>query len=167
MKFQASDFILPAVLYSLEIYETDLTEKDITSIRNAMLHYRKRFPEVSFFFGVSTTDSASASRKTISTGKRGRPRTIIDGKKTDAHVHIGAIGKSKYQESARPFLNSVKNSVDKRMGRKISRVVGKGNNVHAIGFMGYSYKQCTPFEQSGDFDFRYYGKDTTGFYYGN
>ena len=152
-------FVMPSVMYSLEIYRRQgLSDKDVTAILNALWYQKGKFPEVSFFMGVSNTNSATAKRKVVHTGKRGRPRIVIEGKQEPQHVHIGAVGKGAYS-----FMHKMKKSVDRRfyaeVGSKTSRVVSKKKLFHAIDFLTYAYRQSQPFYTGGDFDFEQYTKD--------
>lgn len=56
----------------------------------------KTFPEVSFFLGLSNTESDinNCIKSTDKTGKAGRPKTVISGKKVPYHIHIISTGKN-------------------------------------------------------------------------
>ena len=149
---------MPSVMYSLEIYRQGLSDKDVKALLNALWYYKGQFSEVSFFLGVSNTDSATAKRTVVHTGKRGRPRTEITGKREPQHVHVGAVGTGAYS-----FMHKMKKSVDKRfyaeVGSKISRVVSKKKHFHAIDYLTYAYRQSKPFYTGGDFDFEWYTRE--------
>ena len=102
--------VLPSILYSIEIHQRHITEKDVYSVDNALRRYRKCCPDTSFFRAISQKDSKSAKRKTIKTGKRGRPRTKVLGRKKPLHLHIGVLG-----NSAHKYATLVQKAIKKRL----------------------------------------------------
>jgi hypothetical protein len=148
-------FTMPSVMYSLYIYREELSDEDVTALLNALRYYKRKFPGVSFFMGVSNTDSGTAQRKVVRTGKRGRPRTVVEGKVETQHAHIRALGEEAYS-----FMQKVKKAVDKRffaeVGSKVCKVVSKSKYFHGIDYLIYAHKQSKPFYTGGNFDFGRY-----------
>ena len=138
---------LQAVLYNLEMYIIEPTDKDIMSLENALKYARKKNNHISWFIAVSDTESNSAVKYTEKTKKQGRPKIKVYGKKIKKHVHIGIIGNS--DKSAYTVAKNIGQSMNKRFGKKITRVVAK----KGAGFITYSFKQANSFHTGGDFDF--------------
>lgn len=131
MIYKLTDLFLNATLYSLEVYKTNLS--DINSVCNALWRIKGKYPYVSFFMGISETEHKPAYRRIIYTGKRGSPKTVIEGKFVPKHLHIGAIGNEEY--SANQFMVTLKRSVNRRLGGKYCKITSKGNNVHAGNYI--------------------------------
>jgi len=136
---------LPAVLYAIHVY-SEVSEKDIMAYENYLNYQRKKYPFISHFVGVSNTDSKTAFKHIERTGKRGRPKTKVDGNKVKRHVHIGVMGNA--EKSGYSVAKNVANSINKRAGKKITKI----QPVNA-GFINYVYSQSDTFHQGGDFDF--------------
>ena len=152
MKFKLTDFKLPARIYAVYLFETGLTEREFLAI-SAKLRYYANLDGVSWLAVYSTTESRTAQNKTKNNGKRGRPTKQIIGKKVSPHCHISLVGtksKSAYSAAIR-----FKNAVDKKRGRKVCRVVSKGNSYDARIWVGYSLKQADILRSGGDFDFQH------------
>ena len=151
MKFKLTDFQLPARIYAVYLFETGLTEREFLAIA-AKLRYYANMDGVSWFAVYSSTESATAQSKPQKNGKRGRPKKFIYGKKTNPHCHLSLVGtkeKSAYNTAVR-----FKKSVDKKRGKKICRVVSKGDSFDARIWVGYSLKQADFLRSGGDFDFQ-------------
>ena len=154
MKFRLIDFELPAVVYGLHLFETNLTKREFLAIA-AKLRYYANMDGVSWLAVYSSTESATAQRKTHNNGKRGRPKKYVVGKKVNSHCHLSLIGtpiKSAYSAAIR-----FKNAVDKKSRRKIARVVSKGDSYDARIWIGYCLKQADILRSGGDFDFQHEG----------
>lgn len=137
---------LEAVIYNLQYFH-EPDDKDIMSVENALRYQQKKNPFISFFMGISNTDSKTAFKYTERTGKRGRPKTKVDGKKVDTHLHIGIMGNA--EKSGYSVAKNVAKTINKRLGKKATRVVA----MQGAGFITYSYQQSDSFKQGGDFDF--------------
>ena len=151
MKFKLTDFKLPARIYAVYLFETGLTEREFLAIA-AKLRYYANMDGVSWLAVYSSTESATAQSKPQKNGKRGRPKKFIYGKKTNPHCHLSLVGtkeKSAYNTAVR-----FKKSVDKNRGKKICRVVSKGDSFDARIWVGYSLKQADFLRSGGDFDFQ-------------
>ena len=151
MKFKLTDFKLPARIYAVYLFETGLTEREFLAIA-AKLRYYANMDGVSWLAVYSSTESATAQSKPQNNGKRGRPKKFIYGKKTNPHCHLSLVGtkeKSAYNTAVR-----FKKSVDKKRGKKICRVVSKGDSFDARIWVGYSLKQADFLRSGGDFDFQ-------------
>jgi hypothetical protein len=137
---------LDATLYNLQYFHKP-DNKDIMSVENALRYQQKKHPYISFFIGISNTDSKTAFKYTERTGKRGRPKIKVDGKKVDTHLHIGIMGNA--EKSGYSVAKNVSKTINKRLGKKATRVVA----MKGADFITYSYRQADSFKQGGDFDF--------------
>ena len=154
MKFKLTDFKLPARIYAVYLFETGLTEREFLAIA-AKLRYYANMDGVSWLAVYSSTESATAQSKPQKNGKRGRPKKFIYGKKTNPHCHLSLVGtkeKSAYNTAVR-----FKKSVDKKRGKKICRVVSKGDSFDARIWIGYCLKQSDILRSGGEFDFQHEG----------
>lgn len=138
---------LPGKLYSVEVYG-QITTKDIRAIEDKLRYEHKKSPFYSWFVAVSTTDSKTAYKHPEVTGKKGRAKSLVDGMHVPKHVHIGLIGSN--GKSANSIAEKLKISVNKRAGRKKSKVVSKKGAY----FISYAYQQSDSFHSGGDFDFK-------------
>lgn len=144
---------LRANCYSIEIYQRPLTEHDFLVIAEKMKYYCRKNGD-SWFAIYSTTDSKTARQKVVRTGKRGRPKKFVKGKKIEGHTHNIIIGTR--DKSAYSTAQKIKKSIDKKYNRKVCKVVSKSNSAHAYNFMKYCLKQADIVRTGGDFDFAEY-----------
>ena len=154
MRFRLIDLKLPAAVYAIYIFQTGLTERDFLAI-SAKLRYYANLDDVSWLAVYSTTESQSVQNKPQNNGKRGRPKKNVVGKKVNPHCHLTVVGtkeKSAYNTAVR-----FKKSVDKKRGKKITRVVSKGDSFDARIWIGYCLKQADILRSGGDFDFQQEG----------
>lgn len=142
----------PAVLYSIELY-FEATDKDIEDLQNAYKYARKKNPHISWFIADSDTDSKTAIKATVKTGKRGRPKTVVYGDKVPRHIHTGVMGNE--EQSAWKVAEHIRVKMNKKKGKKIARVVSK----QGVGFIRYSCMQANNFYKGGDFDFSFAEND--------
>ena len=154
MKFKLTDFKLPARIYAIYLFETGLTEREFLAIA-AKLRYYANLDGVSWLAVYSTTESDTAQSKPKKSGKRGRPKKYIYGKKTSPHCHLSVIGSP--TKSAYSTALKFKNAVDKKRGKKICRVVSKGDSFDARIWIGYCLKQAEILRSGGDFDIQQEG----------
>lgn len=163
MRFSVKDFLdcfnLNANVYSVEIYKTPLLKKEFLQLVE-IFKYHCRKDGISWMIVYSTTESKSAEQTTERTGKRGRPRKTVSGNKIEGHIHSTLIGDS--AKSAYSTACGIKESIDKKYknyGKRISKVVSKGNSYRAYTFMKYCMKQADIIRTGGDFDFKEYVMD--------
>lgn len=154
MRFRIVDMKIPAVVYGLYLFETNLTKRDYLAIA-AKLRYYANLDGVSWLAVYSTTESRSAQNKTKINGKRGRPKKFVIGKKVTPHCHLSVIGSP--TKSAYSTALKFKNAVDKKRGRKVCRVVSKGDSFDARIWIGYCLKQADILRSGGEFDFQHEG----------
>lgn len=151
MKFNIIDLKLPARIYAVYLFETGLTEREFLAIA-AKLRYYANLDGVSWLAVFSTTESCTAESKPYKSGTRGRPTKQIIGKKVSSHCHLSVVGtkeKSAYNTAVR-----FKKSVDKKRGKKICKIVSKGDSFDARIWIGYCLKQADILRSGGDFDFQ-------------
>lgn len=150
MRFRLTDLKLPAAVYAIYIFQTGLTEREFLAICSKLRYYATR-DGVSWLAVYSTTESNSVQNKPLRNGKRGRPKRRICGKKTSSHCHLSVAGNK--AKSAYSTAIKFKKAVDKKRGRKICRVISKGNQLDARIWLGYCLKQADIIRSGGDFDF--------------
>lgn len=159
MTFEEIDKLvtLVAKLYAINVYypKEGFSQQDKDSILNTLHRYRGKHPHVSFLYVESTTGNVKG-RKTIKTGKPGRPKKDVMGKKVVPHVHIAAIGTE--DRSAYSYVEDVKKAINKRFQKKKPYVKrckreSKGSREHAINYINYCLDQSDLRRTAGDFDF--------------
>ena len=157
MRFNITDYFdyyrIGATAYSIEIYRKPLTEKDYLTICEKLKYYCRK-DGVSWLAVYSTTDSKDAEQIIERTGKRGRPRKIVQGTKIDGHIHNIIVGTA--EKSAYSTAHAIKKSIDKKYKKPACRVVSKGDNAHAYNDMRYCLRQADVVRTGGDFDFAEY-----------
>lgn len=158
MRFKITEYFdyyrLDANAYSIEVYVQGINQKDFRDIFCNKFGYYCRKDGVSWLAVYSTTESQDAEQTVIRTGKRGRPRKIVQGTKIDGHIHNVIIGTK--EKSAYSTAQQIKKSIDKKYNRKICKVVSKGNSDHAYNDMKYCLKQADVVRTGGNFDFDQY-----------
>jgi hypothetical protein len=129
-----------------------LSDNDMDQIFDCIRDYARRanklYPEASFFLGLSSTDSQDCSEKKLKTGKAGRPKKIIEGKKVNKHIHIAGTGKK-----ICPAMSFVKERLDKKFELESDGPVCKIESWKGINAVAYIYKQADKIRTVGDFDF--------------
>jgi len=150
MLFHLSDFLLDSPIYAVYLYR-EITEKEYLQICGIMRYYCRR-DNVNWLAVFSTTESKSAELKYKKTGKRGRPKKQVFGKKVAGHTHISVTGKK--EKSAYKTAQVIKRAFNKKYHKPISRIISKGNSIDARIWIGYSLKQADIQRSGGDFDFQ-------------
>lgn len=137
---------LKSKLYYLELYLTNLDDKFMDNLERVIRYrHKKYYPFASWFVARSETKSTTAKRKSIPTGRPGRPKTVIKGAKVPKHTHMAFIGDE--HRSAWGFANTIKKSLNKNAGRKVTKIE-KGDT----GFISYCYRQAYRFHKGGNFN---------------
>lgn len=150
MLFHLSDYFLDSPIYAVYLYR-EITEKEYLQICGIIRYYCRK-ENTSWLAIFSTTESKSAEIKQIKTGKRGRPKKQISGKKVAGHTHISVKGKK--EKSAYKTAQIIKRAFNKKYHRPISKIVSKGNSIDARIWLGYTLKQGDILRSGGDFDFQ-------------
>ena len=142
---------LPAMLYAINLFKINLTEKDIFSIKNTLRRYCKKYPYVSYLLVVSNTDSKYCTQREIRIkGKRGRPKTIILGNKIPTHIHLSIMGNKTH--SAYKYVKEIIKAFNKRFNGNICSFCSKGKDEHAKNFIDYSLRQANSVSKNGIFN---------------
>lgn len=164
MKFRLTDYFeyykTEAVFYCIEIFPTPLTEQDFFIIVEKLKYYCRK-KHISWLAVFSDTDSNDAEQVIDRLGKVGRPKKRVQGTKIDGHIHAVVIGDK--STSANKTACQIKDSINKRYKNKVSRIVPKGNSAHGYNFVQYCMRQANIIRTGGDFDFRDYVENHTGF----
>lgn len=141
--------MLDANLYSIELYKQEISIEEFNSIV-AVFRYLCIKNGVSFLAVLSTTDSLFAISYFEKSGKRGRPRRKVYGKKVEPHIHTALVG------TADKSAFSVCQEICKRLKNKHkieSKIVSKGREQHAYNYVRYCFNQADISRSFGDFDF--------------
>ena len=150
MLFHLSDYLLDSTIYAVYLYR-EITEKEYLQICGILRYYCRR-DNVNWLAVFSTTESKSAELKYKKTGKRGRPKKQVFGKKVAGHTHISVKGKK--GKSAYKTAQIIKRAFNKKYHKPISRIISKGNSIDARVWIGYTLKQADILRSGGDFDFQ-------------
>lgn len=164
MRFKILDFLsyykTGACAYSVHIYVKPLTESDYKTIVEKFKYHCRR-DGVSWLTVFSTTESESAEQTTIKTGKAGRPKKQVKGKKIDGHIHNVLLGSAKL--SARKTALALKKSIDKKAAKKVCKVEHIGDGLHFYNTVKYNLKQADIVRTGGAFDFKGYVESHKGY----
>lgn len=159
MRFSIKDYLdyfeLDANLYSIELYVTPISEKDFKAIADQFRYYCRK-TGCSWLVILSSTEAKTAQRKSKRTGKRGRPVQSVHGKRVDSHIHTAVKGNK--DKSAFTTCGLIKNALNKRYRKKVSKIVSKGKGLHAFNYIGYALRQADSRRSGGDFNFLDYIK---------
>lgn len=155
MRFSLNDYLLDANCYRIWIFQKPLTVDDYYTLTKKFKYYCGKHG-VSFLAVYSTTESDTARQAAVHTGKRGRPKKIVTGEKTDGHMHC--IIKGTKDKSAYSATQEIEKSLNKKFKRNICKVDSLGKGNHAYNFINYCWKQADVFRTGGDFDYKHYLK---------
>lgn len=142
--------------YVLELYLTGISKQSFFNAIVSKLQYYCRLDDTSFLTVYSETESKDAKQSTIKTGKRGRPKKTVIGKKKAPHVHTIFIGKHAHKTAL-----ATKNSLNKWAKKNGSTVnvcrikhLSDGEHIHNTVY--YDYRQASHIRTGGSFDFKEY-----------
>ena len=141
--------MIDSTLYSVEIYKQGVSIEEFNRIV-AVFRYQCQKSGASFLSIYSTTNSLFTFPLIEKTGKRGRPKRKVYGRKVAAHVHACVIGRA--EKSA----FSVCQEICKRLKNRhkiMSKIVSKGREQHAVNYIEYCFRQADVVRSGGDFDF--------------
>lgn len=141
--------MIDSTLYSVEIYKQDISIEEFNRIV-ALFRYQCQKSGSSFLLILSTTNSTFAFPIIEQTGKRGRPRRKVYGRKVAPHLHSAVLG------TAEKSAFSVCQEICKRLKEKhviAGKVVSKGREQHAVNYIEYCFRQADVVRSGGDFDF--------------
>jgi hypothetical protein len=114
MRFRLTDFIKICAEYvanaptfdsALEFVQSGVSNEDITALKMWLRRYKNY--EISFYLADSSTDAKGCKKIVIKTGKAGRPKTQVKGKKVGRHIHGLIISTSKNTD-----IKAVKNDLN-------------------------------------------------------
>ena len=151
---EIAEDVINSKLYRLDFYSDrlNLSEEEMRKIFACINDYLRRvhkvYPDVSFIMGLSTSESDSCHKVVVKTGKRGRPKKIVEGKKVAPHIHIAGVGKK-----VNPALKMVKDKIDKKFIARAGVKVSKISPLTGLCFVDYIDSQADSCRSVGDFDF--------------
>lgn len=154
MRFKLTNFLeyykICETYYSIEVY-VPLSEHDFYIIVEKLKYYCRK-NHISWLAVFSDTDSKDAEQVIDRVGKVGRPKKRVKGTKVDGHTHITLVGSESHSGYKTACI--IKQSIDKKYKKKVSRVVSKGDFEHGHNFIRYSLRQANIVRTGGDFNFR-------------
>ncbi len=168
MLFKVQELNTGATGYIVNLYTAKLPEYGLPSFcfndfksEYSNIWAKCKRDGVSCYVGFSKTDSETAQKKYLKTGKRGRPRTLVEGDPVSGHIHMVFVGSEK--KSARKTAEDYKDSVNKRYKKRgfpvnISSMRSVSDGIELWDYVHYIEKQSFPVWSAGDFDFKDYLK---------
>lgn len=173
MKFTAADFLnylndcklyvenAPKYNYALGVVVSGVKENDIKAIARWLNRYCKNHDNISALMIFSKHESNSCNKKIIRKKKRGRPKTIVIGKKAVPHLHCLIISCNKSITS--DILKSDIRAYLKKHKRRYPYInKSETKELNSLHIVKYVNKQASEQHMYGDFDFSYFLND---FYY--
>jgi hypothetical protein len=130
--------------YRIDVYNKrqEFSRTDYSRIYEKLRYYARQ-KGVDFFAVFSSTASSSATRVTLHTGERGRPRAIVQGYKIAPHIHCAVSGKK-----AHAVAVAVCEKLNKQASQKIARPISLGNEKHLANFYEYARRQADIFRSN-------------------
>lgn len=148
-KLKSMDISLPSILYGVYFLKTEFSKQEIYWIENVLNKLQKEFPYISYLFVVSNTKSKyCVRRKIVFKGEKGKPLTIVIGKKINTHIHLAIIGDEKH--SPYKFIKALKEELNKKEIKSMG--FSKGMNNHAKNFINYVLKQANKVRKTNKFN---------------
>lgn len=126
-------------MYQLQLYK-ELTQKEFKAIARKIQYYCD-IDNIGYLVVYSTTESTDAQPTFIRSGKPGRPRRIIQGTRTPPHAHI-CIYPINENETCYTTAQRIKQSIDKKYGRKVCRTIAISDIKHQVNFITYQKRQA-------------------------
>lgn len=148
-KLKNMDTCLLSILYAIYIFKTNLSVREIYFVENLLNKYQKKFPYASYLLVVSNTDSKyCVRRKIIFKKERGRPVTVVIGRKINTHIHLAIMGDG--NKSAYKFVKALIKELKKHgIG---CMAISKGMHIHSKHFINYMLKQANTVRKSNKFN---------------
>lgn len=138
--------------------QSGVEKKDIDCLLMWLRRLCKAKKGLSFLLASSSHESkGTIKRKTIRTGKPGRPKTVVQGKKAEAHIHGLIVNESTdtdIQDVKKDLQVYCKNRRKKRPNLKTQKITEawQGN----LSIVKYMMRQSDSVHSYGDFDFEYF-----------
>lgn len=139
--------------YAFEIerfFEYNEIKKEMSNIYRLFkrkIEKNSEYKGISFIIGISNTDENGASVSFVYTGKKGRPKKNIVGKKISYHFHIYVACSNK---SCSTFCNEMKDILIRKKGY----VIYLRKHTSMVYAFRYVLKQCSSVWTYGDFYFK-------------
>ena len=140
MKLSAKTYLnyykIDATFYSIEVYLAQLTESEFKTLFEKYRYYCRK-NHCSCMVVFSDTDSKTAVQTIEHTGKVGRPKKRITGKKIAIDLELS-------------------DTIKKRYGKKVASIKSKGDGIWGYNYIRYCLNQCNQYRTCGEFDFKAY-----------
>lgn len=164
MKFSWSEYIdackeyvqsAPVYKSGVQFVQSGVTDSDVMATL-MWLRRKNRKDNTSFLLCDSSTDSIGCDSEYIKTGKRGRPKKTVLGKKVGRHIHGILISQD---QSADAIKNDLTEYIQKRRKRNSTLKQQKVSELNQMYIVKYITRQADHIYQSNDFDFDYFNND--------
>lgn len=141
---------------SCSMVVSGVNDKDVNALRVFLQNETKKLPSFAWLMADSTTESYGYCEKCVKrSGKVGRPKTIVEGKKVGRHVHI--LGVSLTTETD---LNRVRNDFKKNINRRKEKHPNlkqpKTKPCDSMNYIAYMTRQADHLYSSTNFDWEYF-----------
>ena len=154
----------PSCIYAIQFVQSCVEDDDIKALY--MWLRRRVIDGFSFLLCDSTTDSNTCKKEILITHNRGRPKTVVIGKKVNRHIH-GLIVIESESIDYQLLNNELHKYFNKRRKRKPylkQQKIGKCSEG-GLFIVKYDFKQADHIYKGGNFDFDYFTKDTYSDYF--
>lgn len=130
---------------------------DRKDAKNLYQMLKRNFPDVSVLIVGSSTESKDGRCKkvTINTGKRGRPKTVVQGTKAEKHLH-GLIISENERIDLRTIKDKLTKHCQKARMRNPSLKQQKTKPLNGMDIVQYMTGQSDYKFSYGSFDFDYF-----------
>ena len=163
MRFAKQDIVYcvnnaPSFENGLIIVQSGVEQKDIDSLVTWLRRLCGKTSGISFLLIVSTHDSEGCFSLTVHTGKAGRPKRIIKGKRAVPHYHCLIINVSK-GTSIEAIKCKVSHYLNNRRSKRTNLKRQKIQRIEEMFFVKYMLRQADSTYRGGTFDFDYFTND--------
>lgn len=171
MKFKLTDFLSECLGYvsnapqhSEENYQIVISAKcdcDLTSDTKAIIQKlarmrKEKYKNLLWYVGLSNHDSRGNIHKvTQHTGKVGRPKIVVRGKKTNTHMHIFLMSCCK-SDNIQPEADELITFIKRRNKKYNSLKQHKSSKVFGCGYISYVNRQSGHIFKTSGYDFDYF-----------
>ena len=161
MIFKIADFEqytrdAPQYIDGLIFVQSGIEKEDTSCLLMWLRRLCKSTEGLSFMLITSSHDSKrKTERKIIRSGKVGRPKTVMTGKKAEKHVHGLIVNENNETE-----IDAVKKELGsyciKRRKKRPNLKRQKIQELNGMAIIPYMYRQSDSEHQYGTFDFDYF-----------
>lgn len=133
-------------------------DTDVNALRVYLQNITKKAPDFAWLMVDSTTDSNFCERISLKTGKVGRPKTIVKGKKIGRHVHVIGVSLSNninLSQTRKQFNDYIR----KRRKKHPNLKQPKTQPCNSMRYIPYMIKQANHVYSSSNYNWKYFDTD--------